>query len=212
MAPVHPSPLPTAVDSAETALPMPCQTACSGCPADPSRRQALQRLGGGALALTTGVAAAAADGPQPGDWLVSVDADSPTPLKVSDLKLNAKQLIAWPHDRTGGRSRDGSRLNRVLLLRLDPGALDAETLARSADGVVAYSAVCTHQGCDVNAWRPAEKVLLCFCHFSQFQPAQGATVLAGPAPRSLPWLPLRSDGGRLVVAGPFSAAPGGHQA
>jgi len=209
MAHVHPSPLPTTIRAAEASPPTGC--ACSGCPADPSRRQALQRLGSGALALGAGIAGAAADGPQPGDVLVSVDADTPLPLKVSDLKLNAKQLIAWPHDRAAGRSRDGSRLNRILLLRLDPATLDADTLARSAEGVVAYSAVCTHQGCDVNSWRPAEKTLLCFCHFSQFQPAQGATVVAGPAPRGLPWLPLRSDGGRLVVAGPFSAAPGGHQ-
>jgi rieske iron-sulfur protein len=188
-------------------------TVCGGCcAADPHKRQSLLRMAAGAAALggLSPAFAALADGPQVGDWLVSVDADTPTPLTTADLQLDAKQVFAFPHDPTAGRTRDGSRLNRVLLLKLAPATLDAETQTRAADGVLAYSGVCTHQGCDVSSWRPQEKTLLCFCHFSQFQPAQGGTVVAGPAPRSLPYLPLRSEGGRLVVAGPFSAQPGGH--
>lgn len=49
---------------------------CTGCNA--GRRQTLQQLAAG-------------------DWLVSVDADHPTPLTVADLKTDSKQLIAWPH-------------------------------------------------------------------------------------------------------------------
>ena len=187
---------------------------CGGC--THSRRQALQGLAGCALAAA-GMSAApgawsAEDGPQPGDWLVSVDADEPKPLRVDDIERGAKQVFAWPHDPAGKRNRDASRLNRVLLLRLDTAELDAETRERSADGVLAYSGVCTHQGCDVSAWRAQEKTLLCFCHFSQFQPAKGAVVVAGPAPRSLPWVALRSDAGRLVLASGFNQPPGGHKA
>ncbi|MEK8052700.1 Rieske 2Fe-2S domain-containing protein [Ideonella sp. DXS22W] len=186
---------------------------CAGC--DAGRRAALQRLACGALA-TSGLASAEAwsaeQGPQPGDWLVSVDADKPVPLTVADLKPNAKQQQAWPCDPKTMKLRDQSRLNRVLLVRLDAVALDAETARRAADGVMAYSSVCTHQGCDVSAWREQEKTLLCFCHFSQFQPAQGAAVVAGPAPRPLPALPLRVEGGRLIVAGGFTQPPGGHKA
>ncbi|MFT3953313.1 MAG: Rieske 2Fe-2S domain-containing protein [Piscinibacter sp.] len=184
---------------------------CSGC--DPGRRQALQQLAAGALSLGCGWAAAATpdDAPRAGDWLVPADADNGNPLTVADLKANSKQLIAWPHDPAAKRNRDGSRLNRVLLVKLDPAALDAETAPRAAEGVLAYSSICTHQGCDVSAWRTQEKTLLCFCHFSQFQPAAGAKVVAGPAPRPLPWLPLKSEGGRLVIAGGFNQPPGGHQ-
>jgi rieske iron-sulfur protein len=193
----------------ETAPAAPCSACCA---ADPAKRQTLARLGLGAAALSglRPAQAALADGPQPGDWLVSVDADTPTALTAADLDLNAKQVFAFPHDPVAGRTRDGSRLNRVLLLKLEPASFDADTQGRAADGVLAYSGVCTHQGCDVSSWRPQEKTLLCFCHFSQFQPAQGGSVVAGPAPRGLPQLPLRSEGGRLVVAGPFSALPGGH--
>ncbi|EHR73601.1 Rieske Fe-S protein [Burkholderiales bacterium JOSHI_001] len=187
---------------------------CGGC--THSRRQALHGLAGCALAAA-GVSAApsawsAEEGPQPGDFLVSVDADDARPLTVADIEPHAKQVFAWPHEPSAKRNRDASRLNRVLLLRLDPAELDAETRERSAEGVLAYSGVCTHQGCDVSAWRAQEKTLLCFCHFSQFQPAKGAVVVAGPAPRALPWIALRSDAGRLVLASGFNQPPGGHKA
>lgn len=192
----------------------PCQ-GCCGTP-DAGRRAVLQRVACSAI-TATGLAAAPEawseeDGPQPGDWLVSVDADTPLPLTVADLKPGAKQQQAWPFDPKKMKLRDGSRLNKVLVLRLETGALNPETAARAAEGVMAYSSVCTHQGCDVTAWRDKEKTLLCFCHFSQFQPASGGEVVAGPAPRPLPALPLRSEGGRLIVAGGFTQPPGGHKA
>lgn len=159
--------------------------------------------------LGTAALAAPDDGPQIGDWLVALDAEKPVPLTSADLQPDAKQTFALPRDPVGARTRDGSRLNRILLIKLDPASMDEATRKRAADGVLAYSGVCTHQGCDVSSWRAQEKTLLCFCHFSQFQPAKSAMVVAGPAPRGLPYLPLRIDGGRLVVAGPFSATPGG---
>jgi Rieske Fe-S protein len=199
-----------------TMRPHPTNTSpCADCQA--GRRQALQQLAGTALALGCGLGPAAArassdDGPRAGDWLVSVDADTPQPLTVADLQTNAKQQIAWPLDPATNKPRDGSRLNRILLVKLDPGALDADTRARAAEGVLAYSSICTHQGCEVSAWRAQERTLLCFCHFSQYQPAASAAVVAGPAPRPLPWLPLKSEGGRLVLTGGFNLPPGGHQA
>lgn len=195
----------------------PAAPPCQGCAShDSGRRAALQRLACGALAATGLASAPEAwadeDGPQRGDWLVSVDADTPVPMTVADLKPNTKQQQVWPCDPKTLKLRDGSRLNKLLLVRLDPAALDAETADRAAEGVMAYSSICTHQGCDVSAWREKEKTLLCFCHFSQFQPAQGGAVVAGPAPRPLPALPLRVEGGRLVVAGGFTQPPGGHKA
>ena len=55
--------------------------------------------------------------------------------------------MAWPLDPTDNTVRDGSRLNKVLLLRLDHESLDPVTRDRAAEGVVAYSAICTHTGC-----------------------------------------------------------------
>ena len=184
---------------------------CGCCTApDAGRRNALKLAAGVALAAGAGVRPAwsAEEGPRKGDWLVQVDDDANTPLKVADVAVGGKPVIAYPYDPAAKALRDGSRLNRVVLVRLEAGSLDAATAKRAADGVVAYSAFCTHQGCDVSAWVAAEKVLLCFCHFSKFAPQQEAAVTGGPAPRPLPALPLAVDGGRLVVADGFSAPPG----
>jgi Rieske Fe-S protein len=147
--------------------------------------------------------------PQPGDRLVRMDdEDTPQPLKAADIPLASKPVRALPFAATESLVRDGSRFGRVILMRFDPASLDAETRARSADGVLAYSAVCTHQGCEVSEWDAAGGAMFCFCHFSKFDPLKAGTVTAGPAGRALPWLPLKSDNGELVVAGSFSSAPG----
>jgi Rieske Fe-S protein len=62
---------------------------------------------------------------------------------------------------------------------------------------VAYSAVCTHQGCTV-AYHGGQ--LACPCHGSVFDPARGAEVVAGPAPRPLPEIPVKVEGGEIVRA------------
>jgi cytochrome b6-f complex iron-sulfur subunit len=62
---------------------------------------------------------------------------------------------------------------------------------------VAYSAVCTHQGCDV-AYKDGN--LACPCHGSVFDPADGAAVVAGPAQRPLPEIPVKVEGGEVVRA------------
>ena len=62
---------------------------------------------------------------------------------------------------------------------------------------VAYSAVCTHQGCTV-AYKNGQ--LACPCHGSVFDPANGAAVIAGPAPQPLPEIPVRVQGDDIVKA------------
>ena len=62
---------------------------------------------------------------------------------------------------------------------------------------VSYSAVCTHQGCTV-AYKNGQ--LACPCHGSVFDPAKGAEVVAGPAPRPLPEIPVKVQGGKVVKA------------
>ncbi|MDM0117777.1 Rieske (2Fe-2S) protein [Variovorax sp. J22R133] len=184
---------------------LPC-CACAG--ADPGRRLALKAVAGAAFAASTGLVWADGDGPKAGDQLVQVDDEGKKPLASADIKVGEKPVIVYPYDPKAKALRDSTRLNRILLVKLDPSSLDAATAARAADGIVAYSAFCTHQGCDVSSWVAADKSLLCFCHFSKFAPHQEAAVTAGPAPRPLPALPIRVDGGTLVVAGSFNAPPG----
>jgi cytochrome b6-f complex iron-sulfur subunit len=64
----------------------------------------------------------------------------------------------------------------------------------SAGKVVAFSAICTHEGCTV---APAKRSLDCPCHGSKYDIATGK-VLAGPAPKPLPSVKVAIDGKNVV--------------
>ena len=146
--------------------------------------------------------------PKEGDLLVKATGLTPQPLSVDDVPVAAGPIMAWSMDPTDRTVRSGSRFNRVMLVRLDPEKLSDETRSLSAGGVVAYTAICTHSGCEVADWLADEQLLYCSCHSSKFDPKDGARVVDGPAPRSLPALPLKTVQGRLTVAGPFTARVG----
>jgi len=186
------------------------------CPYWASRvgRRALLGLGLG-LAVAPRLAQAetepARERPKEGDLLVPVSGSGPEPLKPEDLPLDGKQTFAWPMDPSDKTVRNGSRLNKVLLLRLDPESFNPETKERTAEGVVGYSAICPHTGCDVTNWHPDRLLLECPCHYSTYDPKEAAKVVSGPSPRRLPALPLKIEEGRLVVAKPFIGRPGFQQ-
>jgi Rieske Fe-S protein len=142
--------------------------------------------------------------PKEGDLLVKVGEASLEPLTPADIAVGAAQVLAWPMDPIDKAPRSGSRLNQLLLLRVDSDRLSPSTRLRAADGVVAYTAICTHNGCEVVEWSADEQLLSCPCHFARYDPRDGARVVDGPAPRALPALPLKIVGGKLVVAGPLS--------
>ena len=184
-----------------------------------SRRKTLQTMAAG-FAVMSGASMMKAFAEVPadqrpcaGDRLVRFNADgAPVPLKASEITAGGKPVLAFPYDVASSTIRDGSRLNKVLLVRADTAAMDAATRERSAGGVLAFSAVCTHQGCDVSEWDPKDAALLCFCHFSKFAPLEAGRVVSGPATRSLPNLPLSLKGDEIVVAGVFSAHVGAQPA
>jgi Rieske Fe-S protein len=146
--------------------------------------------------------------PKEGDLLVRLGDASKTPLTPNDIPLGARQTMAWALDPADNTVRSGSRLNQLMLLRLDPEKLAEETRSRAADGVVAYTAICTHNGCDIDDWLVDEQQLSCACHSSAFDPKDSGKVIDGPAPRMLPALPLKVVDGKLVVAKPFTARVG----
>ncbi len=128
-------------------------------------------------------------------------------IRPVDLKAGGPPVRAWPKDPKTSVVRNGSRLNEILVVKLDPAELDEETRAHSAEGVVAYSVICVHTGCPVTGWVKAasgnKDVFKCFCHNSEYDPRQNAQVVFGPAPRRLPALPLAMDDGTLTVAAAF---------
>lgn len=61
----------------------------------------------------------------------------------------------------------------------------------------AYSAVCTHQQCEV-AYQDGQ--LACPCHGSIFDPANGGEVVNGPAQEPLPEIPVQVQNGQVTRA------------
>jgi rieske iron-sulfur protein len=129
-------------------------------------------------------------------------------ITPADLLARTPPVMAYPVDPSSGVVRDGSRLNQILLVRLVPDELDTDTRARSADGIVAYSGVCTHAGCDVTLWQMATQRFRCPCHESEFDPRDSGRVVGGPAPRRLPRLPVKLIDGTIVAGGSFTGRPG----
>jgi Rieske Fe-S protein len=146
--------------------------------------------------------------PKEGDVLVRFDSENQIPLEPNDIPFGGPPVFAWPMDLAANVVRSGSRLNKILLVRLDPATLIGVTRERAADGVVAYSAICPHAGCEVSVWVDDQKTLECSCHYSHYNPREAAAVIDGPTPRALAALPLKVLDSKLVVAKPFTARVG----
>jgi ubiquinol-cytochrome c reductase iron-sulfur subunit len=140
-----------------------------------------------------------------------VDEDG-RPWKASEIE-EADFYTAFPEG--ADKEQQGSP---IVLVRLAKDRLDLpqHLAGYDANGVVAYSKVCTHAGCAISMYRvplfaPGEPqpALVCPCHYSTFDPATGGEVLFGPAGRPLPMLPLQVDGtGYLRAKGNFDEAVG----
>jgi rieske iron-sulfur protein len=176
-----------------------------GCRDETTRRNvlALGALLGSGLAFGNArvLAEPADERPKAGDQLVAIDSAEPVALSPGDIP--ASQILAWPMEPGSNIVRSGSRLNKVLLVRLDPATLAGPTLERSADGVVAYSAICPHAGCEVDGWLAEQRILECPCHNSRYDPRDAAAIIDGPTTRALAALPLKTVDGKLTVARPF---------
>ena len=102
-----------------------------------------------------------------------------------------------------GSSGGGSGSAKVSLASIPVGGAVSATLAGkpivvsqpSAGQVVAFSAVCTHQGCTV---APQGTEFDCPCHGSRFDGTTG-DVLNGPARDPLPKLNAQVSGGSVTV-------------
>jgi rieske iron-sulfur protein len=181
----------------------------------PTRRAILTAALGLGLDLSLRHVAAAPDGdprsarPQEDDQLVFLSGEKEGQIITpADLSIGGPPVMAYPMEPHTRVVRDGSRLNQLLLLRFSPEALAAATRPYAAEGMVAYSAICTHTGCPVTGWQNDTQTLQCPCHNSAFDPKDTAQVLKGPAPRRLAILPLKVVDGVLLVAGVFAGRVG----
>jgi ubiquinol-cytochrome c reductase iron-sulfur subunit len=89
----------------------------------------------------------------------------------------------------------------AIIIKMRPGQLKPPTVMNwTVDNIVCYSKICTHVGCPVALYEQTTHRILCPCHQSTFDATRGAEVIFGPAPRSLPQLPLTTDAEGYLVA------------
>jgi len=166
-------------------------------------------------------------GPQPGTslrftvWrkgLRAVTLGGNRPLRPADFNIAGGMITMIPEgfqDNPDALAKAG-----VILIKFAPGELhiptnyDGGTLVSTMNwtierSVVAYSKICTHVGCPVALYEQTTHHILCPCHQSTFDAANGANVIFGPAARALPQLPLMVDSeGYLAAASDFTQPVG----
>jgi rieske iron-sulfur protein len=163
----------------------------------------------GVMTLRGKARASATRAVEAGDRLVfALGQNAGQPVTRGGFSQN-EAVLAYPENKTDNHE------NLIVVCKLDPAELKPPLdMAGAAEGIVAYSAICTHLGCTVRfAGEPMDAAPMphihCPCHSALFDPARGGVVLGGPAPRPLPQLPVQlNDKGEVVVSGPFASAVG----
>jgi thiosulfate dehydrogenase (quinone) large subunit len=164
--------------------------------ADLDRRRLILQLGGAAVAVVWALAivprsraAVVGETPSP--------SPSPTPAPSPSAAPGGT-----PHPSptaTPAGTRIGTRADLAsqgFLDFSDPKTGEpAIAVGLSGNRVVAFNAICTHAGCEVQ-YDPSSRLLACPCHGALFDPSHNAAVVGGPAPTPLPAIPVQvaSDG------------------
>src|ERR1700722_1457622 len=139
------------------------------------------------------------------------------PLTPADISTPGSLITVIPE----GYQDDQDALAKagVILIKFEPGQLNVptnvvggtlvSTMNWTIDKIVAYSKICTHVGCPVALYEQTTHHILCPCHQSTFDAANGANVIFGPAARALPQLPLMlTSEGYLAAASDFTQPVG----
>ena len=130
------------------------------------------------------------------------------PIRAADFNSPGGILSVVPE----GYEHDLNALAKatLILIKLRPEEFKSGTnMNWTYDGIVAYSKICTHVGCPTALYEQTTKYIMCPCHQSTFDAADGAKVVFGPAARPLPQLPIGVDEeGYLVAKGDFAVPPG----
>jgi ubiquinol-cytochrome c reductase iron-sulfur subunit len=127
-----------------------------------------------------------------------------TPVHVSDVPVNTF-VVVYPEGFAD------SPVTPAVLIRVPP-RLNAPLPGRAEwapEGLLCYSRVCTHAGCQVGQFNAWDYQLQCPCHQSVFNILRGASPVFGPATNPLPQLPLAIESdGTIRSTGDFSGPVG----
>lgn len=149
--------------------------------------------------------------PQVGDVLAHAFGERAGSV-IAAKDVASQPVPAFPRDPSSGTVRDGSLHNQLAVLRMPSGLLTPKArpyaVEAPPDSFLAYSAACTHTGCEVSGWNDDEARLVCPCHGSEFDVVDAARVVNGPAPKPLAMLKIELADGAFRVVGGFSRRVG----
>lgn len=186
------------------------------------RRPLIRRTMFGALALLplSGVVLLRDLGPLPGTKLrktawsegkMLINQNTLQPLRPEDIQVGSL-TFAMPE---GMKEEDHDFQKEIakaalMIVRLQPDNIkDKRELDWSADGIVAFSKICTHVGCPISLYEQQTHHVLCPCHQSTFDLSDGGRVIFGPAGHALPQLRIKvNDKGYLEAMGDFAEPVG----
>jgi ubiquinol-cytochrome c reductase iron-sulfur subunit len=127
-----------------------------------------------------------------------------TPIRAADLEIG--DLVNGVPDGvfnlTGAELQVAKSKGAVILVKMEPGEINHVDGRENwtVDGVLCYSKICTHVGCPISLYERTTHHVLCPCHQSTFDLADGAKVVFGPAARPLPQLHLGEDEEGYLIA------------
>jgi ubiquinol-cytochrome c reductase iron-sulfur subunit len=135
-----------------------------------------------------------------------------TPILASEIEMgdliNGTAEAMFPSEENGYPELHGAEEQAekakaaIIIVRMDPDEITPlEGREKwTVDGIICYSKICTHVGCPISLYERTTHHVLCPCHQSTFDLADGAKVVFGPAARPLPQLPLAVDEEGYLVA------------
>ncbi|MTE18700.1 Rieske 2Fe-2S domain-containing protein [Streptomyces sp. TRM43335] len=186
------------------------------------RRKLIRNTMFGALAVVplSGVVLLRDLGPLPEDKLrhtawsrgkLLVNQNTGEPLRPEDVTVGSLVMVQ-PEGLEEGSHDFQKEIAKaaVMLVRLEPEDIkDKRELDWSHEGIVAFSRICTHVGCPVTLYEQQTHHVLCPCHQSTFDLADGARVIFGPAGHPLPQLRIGvNDDGFLEAQDDFAEPVG----
>jgi ubiquinol-cytochrome c reductase iron-sulfur subunit len=131
------------------------------------------------------------------------------PLRPEDIPIGGLVNVV-PETLQGIEEKEGTLNERgkvaLMLIRMRPDQIISQQgKGWDVDGILCFSKVCTHVGCPLGLYEQQTHHMLCPCHQSTFDLADGGRVLFGPAARHLPQLAITVNAdGYLVAQGDFA--------
>ncbi|HEX3825705.1 MAG TPA: Rieske 2Fe-2S domain-containing protein [Sporichthyaceae bacterium] len=126
-----------------------------------------------------------------------LQANSLKPIRPEDMQAGSLMSV---HP-TGEVTPEDLAKAAVMIIRLRPEEVRGKNeAAKGYEGIMAFSKICVHAGCPLGLYEHSTHHMLCPCHQSTFDLANGGRVIFGPAARNLPQLAITVDQDGYLVA------------